>query len=334
MTWKRRLRLIAMLIFVGSFVALVYHQKSNAVRVLVLHSYNTDYAWVNQINEGVARAFDARPHVQVLHHYMDLKNHTDAAFRRTAASLSHRVIDEWEPDVLVVFDDVAQQLVGREYAATPGEPARFAVVFGGVNGVPETYYGDAGNVTGILERKPLDAIRDTVLALVDVRKRAPQVQYIGDLSPSITAEIPFYSTIDWDPLVWRTPVQVDTFDAWKDAVRRAGDTADLILLTNYQQVRDGAGWALRAACIAGDAMDRSQRVGPRAGRRLVQQPGWRDVDRVGVALRAGRDRRAAGAGSDRRRAACVAGRDPAAAIHGPCLRAVDGKAGYRSAAFL
>lgn len=248
MTWKRRLRLTAMLAFVTLFVALVYAQKSRVARVLVVHSYNTDYAWVEQIDDGIDRVFGARPDVLSLTHYMDLKNHTDEAFRRTAASLAHRVVDEWQPDVLVLIDDVAQTLVGQDYADPQDDHAPIDIVFGGVNGTPQAYYPDIRNVAGILERKPLAAIKDTLTALIrahapgtDLAARAPRIQYIGDRSASITAELPFYETIDWSPLVWRDPVQVDTFEDWKAAVRRAGEEADLILLTNYQQIRDGAG---------------------------------------------------------------------------------------------
>lgn len=247
MTWKRRIRFMAMLTFVLLFFSLVYLQKSNASRVLVIHSYNTDYAWVEQINEGVARAFEDRPDVLLRNHYMDLKNHTDDAFRRTATSLAHRAVDDWQPDVLLIFDDVAQRLVGEHYAHhEEAEDPEVAIVFGGVNGEPEAYYGQVANVTGILERKPLAAIKETISALVGAQgagtaATGPRIQYIGDRSASITAELPFYATQDWSPMVWLDPVQVDTFAAWQAAVLRANETADLILLTNYQQVREEAG---------------------------------------------------------------------------------------------
>jgi len=243
---RHALKLCAMLVFVLLFLGVVYVQKSGADRILVIHSYNTDYAWVRRINDGVDRVLSDQPHVQARYHYMDLKNHTDESFRRTATELTNRVVAEWQPEVLVIFDDVAQHLVGVPHAALrDAQGPRHTIVFGGVNGVPGEIYPDMSNVTGILERKALGAIRDAIARiLADLPQDAPRrIQYIGDLSPSITAEIPFYATTDWTPMTWLPPVQVDTFEGWKEAVTRAGRDADLILLTNYQQVRRAAGEA-------------------------------------------------------------------------------------------
>ncbi|MFQ1701952.1 ABC transporter substrate-binding protein [Loktanella agnita] len=242
MVWQG-LRIAAVLAFLLAFFTVVYIQRSQMGSVLVIHSYNTDYDWVVAINEGLEREFETRRDVAVLYHYMDLKNHTDADFRRTATNLANRAIDEAQPDVLVLFDDVAQQLVGMHYA---GDETEIAVVYGGVNAEPEVYYGNNPNVTGILERKPLLAIRETLLAMgttLPPRDGPMQVQFIGDLSASITAEIPFFETIDWAPLVWLPPVQVETFNAWQAAVARAEQEADILLLTNYQQVRAAPGEA-------------------------------------------------------------------------------------------
>ena len=246
---RNALKTFAMLVFMVLFFALVYLQRSQVSHVLVIHSYNTDYAWVRSINDGLDRTFADQPGVQVRYHYMDLKNHTDDDFRRTATKLAHRVVDESQPDVLVLFDDAAQRLVGTHYfdGGEDGGPG-IKVVFGGVNAEPEVYYGNSENVTGILERKPMAAIRDTGLTILraqdtdpDAPVTRPRVLFIGDASASITADIPHFTSIDWAPFEWLEPVQVETFDAWKAAVQRAGQEADIILLTNYQQVRESEG---------------------------------------------------------------------------------------------
>jgi hypothetical protein len=250
MSTRGKLRVAAMLTFMLLFFGLVLYQKSRISRVMVIHSYNTDYDWVVGINEGLERAFEDSRQVLYRYHYMDLKNHTDPVFQRTATRLAHRVIDEWKPDVILLFDDVAQRLVGQEYhlGQDPENPD-VKLVYGGVNGVPSDYYGVSDRVVGILERKPLLALKETMLAILAATRsdqagaQPPRVMFIGDMSDSITAEIPYYASIDWAPLEFLAPVQVETFDQWKAAVARAGQEADIILLTNYQQIREAEGGA-------------------------------------------------------------------------------------------
>ena len=232
MRLRRGLRLTAMLAFTGLFFALVFIHKSQTARVLIIHSYDPDYKWVEMVNEGLARGFTGTQNVLFRNHYMDLKNHSDEDFTRKAATLARKAVDDWSPDVLILIDDPAQDLVGRNLEDGPD------IVFAGVNGDPRSYYPQTAPVTGILERKPLDAIKETILTIAP---NAPRVRFIGDTSSSITAEIPYYSSIDWSPIQWLDPVQVDTLDQWQAAVTQAGQDADLILVTNYRQIRDGKG---------------------------------------------------------------------------------------------
>ena len=256
MIMKKFLAISPKLLFVLLLFSVVYIHKSQFPRVLVIHSYQTDYNWVVSINEGLERVFDDKSELNIRYHYMDLKNHNDEDFKRTATTLAHRVVGEWQPDVLVLFDDLAQSKVGRHYV-NGGAPGKddIKIVFGGVNDDPQKYYGKGENVTGILERKPLAAIKETLLMIAqaqgfdvkDDNAKRPRVVFIGDNSESIDAEIPYYTTIDWTPLQWLEPIQVDTYDDWKQAVHQANREADIILLTNYQQIRDETGEYVRPA---------------------------------------------------------------------------------------
>ncbi len=241
---RRHLRLAVMLVFAGLFFALVVMQKSQTARILIIHSNDPAYPWVASVNEGLKRGFEGRRNVLFRYHYMDLKNHTDAAFKERAATLALNAVDSWAPDVLVLVDDEAQALVGKAVVAPgPGAPG-VRVVFSGVNGEPADYYPPGAEVTGILERKPLPAIRDAALSIAlesatRPPRARPRVQFIGDHSSSITAEIPTYEGFDWSPAEFLPPVQVDTFADWQAAVERAEREADVILVTNYRNIRDG-----------------------------------------------------------------------------------------------
>jgi len=222
--------------------ALIVFQKAQKPRVFILHSYHTDYPWVVQINEGIRRVLEGHHDIALRHHYMNLKNHTDEDFKRTAATTAHRTLRKWRPDVLVISDDLGQELVGRSYL----NDQAVQIVFCGINGETHAYgYDTADNVTGILERKPLSAIRETLLMVVRAkgyqeeaaRGDHPRVVFVCDASDSVTAELAELNAFDWAPLTWCPPVRVKNFSGWKQAVRAANGYADMILVSDYREFR-------------------------------------------------------------------------------------------------
>lgn len=237
---KSTLLLTVKLAFVALLCTLVFLHKQHKPRIMIVHSYNSDYSWVKEINVGVDRFYDAHPDVTLRWHYMDLKNHGDENFMRTAATIANTTIDRWQPDVLIIFDDIAQKLVGMRYLDNPA----IKIVYGGVNGKSADYrYDKAGNVTGILERKPLPAAEDTITMLWrasggDPTKK-PRTLLIGDDSFSFTVglsgyEAPEYS---WKQIDWKKPITAATFDDWKQEVLRAPGSADILLVSDYRQLR-------------------------------------------------------------------------------------------------
>ena len=242
---KNKLLLAAKLLFVVLLCVLVFAHKQSNPRIMIVHSYNNDYSWVREINVGVNRFYDAYPDVTLRWHYMDLKNHGDDDFKRTAATIANSTIERWQPDVLIIFDDIAQKLVGMKYLNHP----TIKVVFGGVNGKASDYqYDKANNVTGVYERKPLAAAEDTIVMLWrasgDTAQRKPRAQLIGDNSYSFTAGLSSYEAPEyvWKQVAWNKPVSVVTFDQWKQQVMQAPNVADVLLVSDYRQlhVREGS----------------------------------------------------------------------------------------------
>ncbi len=233
---------ILKIVFIVVLFSFVLAHKANKPRIMIIHSYLNDYDWVNEINVGFERVFSKYHDVTVRYHYMDLKNHVSDNYRRTSASITHRTIDKWRPDVLILADDLAQILVGSEFVNDPG----VKVVFCGVNGKPVDYgYDTAQNVTGILERKPLEATKETLMMMAvamgynkdNPDAEPPKVVFIGDNSFTVSAEIDDYSEFDWSPMQWVPPLRAGHFEAWQDAVIQANDIADLVMISDIRQIR-------------------------------------------------------------------------------------------------
>lgn len=237
---KNTLLLLVKLTFVVLLCSLVFVHKQNKPRVMIVHSYKNDYSWVNEINVGLNRVFDKHPDISLRWHYMDLKNHGDDDFKRTAATITNHTVERWQPDVLIMMDDIAQKLVGMQYLNHP----TIRMVYGGVNGKPSNYkYDVSNNVTGILERKPLAATEDSIVMLWTASggdpAQKPRALLVGDASDSFMAGLSAYEPPEyvWKKTEWLKPVSVPTFDEWKEAVLRAPESADVLLVSDYRQLR-------------------------------------------------------------------------------------------------
>lgn len=207
-------------------------------RVLILHSYNNDYTWVNQINQGIDRVMsDSRPKIVMKEHYMDLKNHQDEQFRIQAEKQTLQLIIEWCPDVIIISDDIGQKLIGSKFVNDP----HISIVFCGVNGTVTKYgYDGADNITGIFERKPLVAIKETLIMMADTLKipdKKGVVVFVADTSESVTEELPQFLNFDWKPLDFRTPVRANSFTEWKEKIKEVNEYADLILVSDYREFK-------------------------------------------------------------------------------------------------
>ncbi|MCK9200424.1 MAG: hypothetical protein M0P59_00250 [Gallionella sp.] len=231
----RKLKNWLVVAFLLLVVLLLFWFKASQPKVLVIQSYDTDYAWTRDIDTGLRRVLDGNLHYKVQWHYMNTKRQPDADFKRRAGVLAAREIGRFRPNLIVAVDDDAQKYAVKEYVGDP----EVAIVFAGINGSVEPYgYHRAPNVTGIFERKPLRSLRDTLAELRD-RNGNPigrRIVHIGDRSGSVMEDSKEIEAADWSPFRLAASHHASTFDEWKRAVVRASAEGDLILVSNYQSI--------------------------------------------------------------------------------------------------
>jgi len=227
-------------LFLVLFAFYIVYEVSRKPRVLILHSYGSDYSWVTQVSEGITRVLGDKPY-SMRWHYMDTKRHPDAAFMERAGQSARDVIEQWQPTVIVTVADNAQALVGKRYVNDP----RFAIVYSGMFATPEEYgYDKATNVTGILERWPLDVIRQGI-GDIFVKQRAAgsgqlRVRHIGDASETVDFLAGQIGAFDWGADLDMVTVQARTFAEWQKEIGVANEQADLVLFSLYHTLmRDG-----------------------------------------------------------------------------------------------
>ena len=261
---------------------LVLQHNAERFNILVVHSYNRNLAWVNEVDDGIQRALNSRDRrvvkrISVRTHYMNLKKHPECNYYKNAASDIQFTIDNWQPHAVVIVDDLAQALVGFNQANITNErertriagnlaillsegscetqtPSYFglqiangknhpSIVFAGVNGTVEPYgYELADNVSGIYEHKNYGALVETLTTLTEaVDEPVTGIQFLNDNSATAHSESENYLLQDLSPFIPKPPLNVETIEEWKQAVARASKDNVILLIANYQNVRDSKG---------------------------------------------------------------------------------------------
>ena len=201
-------------------------------KILVVHSYHSEYEWVAAVNRGLQMGL-LPGDGQVQHYYMDTKRHADEAWMRQAGGEVMTLIEEWRPDVVVLSDDDAQQYVGRHLAGRESP----AVVFCGVNADARVYNYPASNVTGVLERPHFN---ESLAFFKRFYPDAGKVVFISDDSSTSRAVIDYLKTLPPGAMDVVDYVMPTTFDEWKSAVEAYGHQVDALVVYTYHTVKADA----------------------------------------------------------------------------------------------
>ncbi|MCX7342935.1 MAG: hypothetical protein NT128_02150 [Proteobacteria bacterium] len=207
-------------------------------RILVLQSYGSDYSWTHNVDIGIKRILKKENAIGVRWHYMDTKNHPEEDYKKKIAVVSRNVVDQFKPTVIIAVDDDAQEYVAKYYNNDP----KIKIVFAGVNGTREQYgFDKANNVTGILERVPIEGLVDT-LQLLSGSKKDIKIIHIGDSSKTVGFDDVFlHKYKNWKNIKILPSILVSTFDNWKDAIKKGGEVADYIIISNYRKIYKAPG---------------------------------------------------------------------------------------------
>ncbi|HAT36372.1 MAG TPA: hypothetical protein DCS82_11685 [Rhodospirillaceae bacterium] len=203
-------------------------------RVMVLHSYSPKYIWTREVDKGIHRALKGQDWVDVRFHYMATKFHRTKAHFRRAQTRAHQAIAQFKPDIVIAIDDNAQRLVAKEYVGRTD----IQIIYAGVNGSIDPYgYTNAPNVTGIVERKPLVALKEVLPLLTNQKIETIRTIYLAEKSHSTRKDAAFLAKFDWSPMTYQGHHRVQTFDAWKKIVESAPEKADFLLVSGYRALR-------------------------------------------------------------------------------------------------
>jgi hypothetical protein len=214
-------------------------------RILVLHSGERSNGWDQRIDEGIRTALgrNRRP-VSVHWYYLGLERFPLEDERQDAATQARRAIEQLRPHVVLAVDDEAQAYVARHYAVPAGsaqaaEPST-RIVYAAIDGQPSSYgYDSAANVSGVLERLPLAAMRETLLTL---RNGQPaRLAVIGPVDPTGVAQMQQVQAFDWGPHGLVAAQALPDFAAWQQAIPQLDTQADVLIVLSFGGLPQGGG---------------------------------------------------------------------------------------------
>ncbi len=201
---------------------------AKSIRVLIVHSYNPEYIWVQRITAGIMKELADLP-VEVKMFYMYTKLKSDEASKVAAGKKAAEIVAQWKPDIVIASDDAAQEYFASQYAGNEKLP----VVFCGVNGEPKDYGYPASNVTGVLERPYFE---ETLKLLAAIRPGFKKIAIISEDPSTAELDARFVQTAN-PPFEVQSYTTCKSFDEWQKAVKDAQDKADAIGVCTYHSIK-------------------------------------------------------------------------------------------------
>lgn len=229
-------------------------QASAAKRVLIVHSYSNLFPWTRDLNNGVIEGlrrtgYTTDQQYQLKTFFMDTRiTYTSPEGVRQRAAEALEMIEDFRPDILFVTDDNALRDVAVSYAQQHPN-ATVSTVFSGINVDPSIYTPIqsldrlGGPITGALERVPYYEAFQLGKRLFPA---ASKIVILGDASTSSrfvanTFRQDYPGSAENPPLEVLDFVLLKTFQEWKEKVLESQNTADIIGVLNYHQLRDENG---------------------------------------------------------------------------------------------
>ena len=202
-------------------------EDDREARILLIFSYHAEYTWHAEEARGVEEILQ-REGVSYEEFYLDTKRNTSDEWKGQIATTASERIEEYDPSLVIVFDDNASALVASQYV---GQSLPF--VFCGVNADPAEYSFPADNVTGVLERPDFGAALELLLQLVP---NVESVALITDASPSAKGFADGLAGMSL-PVEITEIYQTDNFEDWQAKILEVQSEVDAIGLFTYHTIR-------------------------------------------------------------------------------------------------
>jgi ABC-type uncharacterized transport system substrate-binding protein len=220
---------------IGGTRAIVVHgnlwgSKDSAQRtILVVHSYDMEYSWVDAVNKGLHSALIEYPELTVHEFYMDTKRKAKEKQQIEAGLRALEQVKRIKPNLVIVSDDDAQEHFALQLRKISSVP----IIFLGVNRSLKDYGYPLKGMTGVVERPFVDqAIAYCGQIIPNLRR----IAFISD-SSSTTFGLMQWVTQQKSSQLIHSYAMPHTFAEWQKSVFWANANADAILVYVYHSIK-------------------------------------------------------------------------------------------------
>ena len=137
-------------------ILLLWPVSAYADKCLYISSYHKGYAWSDGVERGLRSTLEDKCEVKQFD--MDTKRNKSEDFKQKASLDAKKLIEEWQPDVVITSDDNAARYLIKPYYKDHAVP----FVFCGVNWSVDEYGFPYSNTTGIVEIAPIGPLFDKI----------------------------------------------------------------------------------------------------------------------------------------------------------------------------
>jgi len=196
-------------------------------KVLYIDSYHEGYDWSDGITRGIEDVVGDTD-IEFKIHRMDTKRNPSEEFKKEAAKSAKKVVEDFDPDVLIVSDDNAFKYLVMAYYKDDDLP----IVFSGLNWDASLYGAPYSNTTGMVEVS-------LTVELIELLKEYGEGGKVGYLSADTITERKneeYYKKLfdlEFDQVYF-----VATFADWKSAYKSLQNQVDVILFENNAGIAD------------------------------------------------------------------------------------------------
>jgi ABC-type uncharacterized transport system substrate-binding protein len=184
--------------------------EGDKTKLVIVHSYHVEYPWTKSIDDGIRDQLSEKE-FDVKRIFMDTKRNTSEEFKQTAGQKALTTIAEFQPQIVILTDDNAQEYVGKHLL----DKNELALVFCGMNAEPEKYgYNESNSVTGVLERPN---IRKTLTLLNQMVPEIETYSLLTDDSPTSQGFVDYFNNLHLSITVDKQ-ILTNDFAQWQTTV--------------------------------------------------------------------------------------------------------------------
>jgi ABC-type uncharacterized transport system substrate-binding protein len=201
-------------------------------KILYVMSYHADWLWTQEQLDGFKYALKELD-IEYKLFELDTKRNSSAAWKELAGAKARELIDTWQPDLVFVSDDDAQEYVTKYYINKD-----IPFVFSAVNADPSQYgFVGSKNITGVLERphfaqsvQLLKRIKPEIKKIAAVFDDSAMWDSVIQTMKEEASRLPDIEIVSWDTIY--------TFEEYKQKIKEYQTTVDAIALIGIFGFKD------------------------------------------------------------------------------------------------